>query len=150
MAVPLLWLLVAGPSQRRTGFNPRWVRVRFVLNLNRLCPSNFVPPYQLVPIRSIPPLFHTIFIHMLFLPGGQTVDVCETLKMDRQVFSLFRLERVNQETKTRLYFWSEMVMIRIRLVGSLFCITVLSTAAGGIIGRCAVAMSSAERIANMR
>ena len=43
----------------------------------------------------------------------------------------------------RLYFWSGMVMVRIRLVDRLFCIAGLSTAADGIIGRCAAAMSSA-------
>lgn len=38
-----------------------------------------------------------------------------------------------------------MVIVRIRLVDRLLCIAGLSTAAGGIIGRCATAMSSALR-----
>jgi hypothetical protein len=52
--------------------------------------------------------------------------------------------------QTRLFFWSEMVMVRIRLVDRLFCIAGLSTAACGIIGRCAAAMSSALRTAVRR
>jgi uncharacterized Zn-binding protein involved in type VI secretion len=53
--------------------------------------------------------------------------------------------------QTGLYFWSEMVMVRIRLVDRLFCIAGLSAAAaGGIIGRCAAVMSSALRTAIRR
>jgi hypothetical protein len=41
-------------------------------------------------------------------------------------------------------------MVRIRLVDRLFCTAGMSTAAGGIIGRCAAAMSSALRTAVRR
>jgi hypothetical protein len=80
MAVPWLWSLVAGPSQRRTGFDPKWVGVRYVMDIG--IGTSVVRLILFSPLSpDIPPVFHTILIHMLLLPGGQMDDVCEPLKM---------------------------------------------------------------------
>jgi len=112
---------------------------------NRLCPSNSVLPCQLVPI------FHMCSILSLYTCCSYQEDKRTTSanasKWIDKYFQCFLLERVNAEMQTRLCFWTEKVMVRISIVDRLFCVAGPSTAAGGIIGWCAAAMSSALRTA---
>lgn len=66
MAAPWLELLVAGLSQRTTGFRPKSVHARFVAD--RVSLAQFFSEYfRLLPVSFISPL-HILIIFVLLLP----------------------------------------------------------------------------------
>jgi hypothetical protein len=66
-AVPWLRRLAAGLSQRKTGFDPRPVHVRFVVNKVTL-KEDFLPVLLFAPVSIILPMLHTqLHVKYLFI-----------------------------------------------------------------------------------